>query len=168
MSNQNNFCFYHTKTIASSECYRCHRPICSQDTSQYEDNHGDYMMIRAYCTPCFKVRTVQENRPYTDIAAFIFLILWSILVLWIFFPLIIFSYFIYRFINNNRKNKRKKLDASQKEYEKFLSTLPDELQEKYAEEIVIFCNQCSTLLLASERFCPTCTENEQDKIEVEI
>lgn len=165
MSSKTPPCFYHETTSSISSCFRCHRPICSQDTSSYEDNHGDYMMVRDFCVPCNRVRTIMENRPLVDYIAYVFLLVWSALVLYIFFPLIIFSYFLYKSIYNNRKNKVAKLIETKKEFDNFLLTISDDKKPAFTEEIIIYCYNCNTIIADTDRFCPTCLKESPDTID---
>ena len=166
MSFQTTSCYYHNSISATKKCLRCNKSICSDDVTEYEDYHGDYMIPRAFCIPCYFSRIQYEaTSNFTEILSYIFLIIWSFLVIWIFFPLLVFSYFIYRFIRNNSKDRKDKLRESREQFEKFIRSLPSNHQIDFSEEIKIFCFQCNTQLYSSDKYCPICSDNSLDNTE---
>jgi len=159
-------CYYHNRISASKTCFRCKKPICTDDISDYEDYNGDYMLPRDYCIPCYYSRIQYEKSSnFTEILSYFFLIIWSFLVIWIFFPLLVFSYFIYRFIRNTNKDRKRELLDSRILFDNFIQSLPSDQQSNYISNFKIFCFQCNTQLSDSDKYCPICSNTFPDNIE---
>lgn len=160
MSSSLSNCFYHPSTSAVTTCFRCNKPICQSDSDVYDVNIYDYEVSKDICMPCFAIVTEKDAESKFGVTTeYIFLVVWSIIILILFFPLLIFSYLIYRNIHNNQKQKFELVGESKKRLEYFLKTTDLNNEQLQKDLTIITCFNCGRVLDNSDLYCKTCGDS---------
>lgn len=163
MNSSLSNCFYHPATSAVTTCFRCNKPICQSDSDVYDVNIYDFEEVKDICIPCFAIVTEKDaESKFSATTEYIFLAVWSLFILILFFPLLIFSYLIYRNIHNNQKQKYELVLESKKRLNLFMETIDSENEQLQKELSIITCFNCNRLLDSSDLYCKTCGDSLAD------
>lgn len=159
--NANSKCFYHPTTeSAVASCFRCRRPICENDSQLYDVNLYDYDVSSDICIPCYAIVTQKDAESnFSTVSAYVFLLVWSIFVLIIFFPLVVFSYFIFRNIRNKRKKLIQRSIESKTLFNDFLKSIDPDNTELINKITNLTCYTCGMHLDLSDLYCQKCGDS---------